>query len=162
MTMGKHTYLRPAGHVLVPAAAIGSLSTLLAAGLGALGILSRVNLAVSKLISQGKPAVFPKSLPEWSVWLATVLFAFGLAFSILNVQGTWRRVMLWITTMVIVAGWAPVLGLAAHAPEIGAPFIAAVWSGVCAMVYAGNHRMPCDAPAGSASEISPENPHEAR
>ena len=56
MTMGKNTYFRPAGHVLVPAAAIGSLSVLLASGLGALGILSRVNLAISKLVSQGKPA----------------------------------------------------------------------------------------------------------
>jgi hypothetical protein len=159
--MGKNTHFRPAGHVLVPVAAIGSLSVLLAAGLGALGILSRVNLAISKLVSQGKPAVFSKSLPDWSLWLVTVLFAYGLAFSILNVPGTWRRVMLWITTVVVVAGWAPVLSLAAHAPEIGAPFIAAVWSGVCAVVYAGNHRMACDG-ADRDTEIPAEDPHEAR
>ena len=67
---------------------------------------------------------FPKALPEWSVWLATVIFAFWLAFAILSVAGTWRRVVLWITALVLIAGWAPVLSLAARSPDIGAPFIA--------------------------------------
>ena len=95
-------------------------------------------------MSQGKPASFPKALPEWAVWLAVVLFALGLAFAILSVAGTWRRVVLWITTAALVAAWAPVLALAAHAPDISAPFIAVIWSGVCALVYAGNHQMVCD------------------
>ncbi len=129
----------------LPAAAIGLLSALLVGGLGALGILEQVNRMISNTVSQGKWMVFPNALPAWVLWLAAVLFAFGLAFSILNVPGTWRRVMLWITAVLVVAGWAPVLGLAAYAPEIAAPLIATLWSGLCALVYAGNHRMPCDA-----------------
>ncbi len=128
----------------VPAAVIGSLSILLAAGLSALGILDRVNGMTAKGLLAEKAAGFPRALPEWSVWLAAVLFAFGLSFAILSVAGTWRRCVLWITAVVLVAGWAPVLSLAAHAPDIAAPFIATVWSGVCALVYAGNHRMACD------------------
>lgn len=142
--MGKPSHPRPEGHVLVPAAVIGSLSILLAVGLSALRILDRADLAVGSLISQGKPAGFPKALPEWAVWLAVVWFAFGLAFAILSVAGTWRRVVLWITTAFLVAAWAPVLALAARAPDIAAPLIAVIWSGVCALVYAGSHRMPCD------------------
>jgi hypothetical protein len=136
--------VRPAGHVLVPAAAIGSLSILLAAGLTALGILDRMNGLIADLLLQDGQEKFPKALPDGSVWLATVLFAFGLSFAILSVAGTWRRIVLWITTAVLVAAWAPVLSLAAHAPEISAPFIAVLWSGVCALVYAGRHRMACD------------------
>lgn len=98
----------------------------------------------AKWLFAGKAAGFPKALPEWSVWLAAGLFAFGLSFAILSVPGTWRRCVLWITAVVLVAGWAPVLCLAAHAPDIAAPFIATVWSGVCALVYAGKHRMVCD------------------
>jgi hypothetical protein len=94
-------------------------------------------------------------LPEWAVWLAVVLLAFGLTFAILNVAGTWRRVVLWITTMALVAAWAPVLSLAARAPDVAAPLIAVIWSGVCALVYAGNHRMPCDEPV-DLSEKSDE------
>lgn len=142
--MGETSHPRPEGHVLVPAAVIGSLSILLAVGLSVLRILDRVDLAIGKWMSQGKPASFPKALPEWAVWLAVVLFAFGLAFAILSVAGTWRRVVLWITTAVLVAAWAPVLALAARAPDIAAPFIAVIWSGVCALVYAGNHQMACD------------------
>ncbi len=134
--------------MLVPASAIGSLSILLCAGLSMLGMLGRFDTMVARIVTQGRVAGFPKALPEWAVWLATVAFAFGMSFSILSVPGTWRRFVLWITAMVLVAGWAPVLCLSARAPDIGAPWIAVLWSGVCALVYAGNHRMPAD-------EISP-------
>jgi hypothetical protein len=144
--MGKSSHPRPEGHVLVPAAVIGSLSILLAVGLSALHILDRVDLAIGKWMSQGKPAGFPKALPEWAVWLAVVLLTFGLASAILSVAASWRRVVLWITTAALVAAWAPVLALAAHAPDIAAPLIAVIWSGVCALIYAGNHRMACDEP----------------
>ena len=140
----KNSHPRPAGHVRVAAAAIGLLSILLAAGLSVLGILERVNGAIAKGLLAGKATGVPKMLPEWLVWCAAVLLAFGLSFAILNVAGTWRRCVLWLTTVVLVAGWAPVLSLAAHAPDIAAPLIATFWSGVCALVYAGNHRLPCD------------------
>lgn len=157
MILKKETHPHPEGHVLMPAAAIGSLSILLVAGLSALRILDRVDLLIGRLASNGKAGGFPKALPEWSVWLATVIFAFWLAFAILSVAGTWRRVVLWITALVLIAGWAPVLSLAARSPDIGAPFIAVLWSGICALVYAGNHRMACDA----VKEPTTENSHAA-
>ena len=134
----------PAGHVLVPASAIGSLSTLLVVGLSLLGILGRLNFAVAQIVAQEKFPSFPRVLPEWSVWLVTVLLAFALSFAILSVPATWRRLVIWISALVLVAGWAPALVLAAHAPAVAAPFIAVLWSGVCAVVYAGKHRMPVD------------------
>ncbi|MES2657212.1 MAG: hypothetical protein V4689_01275 [Verrucomicrobiota bacterium] len=135
--------------------AIGSLSILLVAGLGVLGVLDRLNSWVSNMVSHGKAVNFPKALPGGLVWLVAVGFAFGISFSILNVPGIWRRVMLWLTALVVVAGWAPVLSLAAHAPDIGAPWIATLWSGVCSLVYARGHRMACDG-------ISQKTPDEAR
>jgi lipoprotein signal peptidase len=154
MTMPKNPLPHPVGHVLLAAAVIGSLSLLLAVGLSLLGHLARLDRVISTLMAQGKNAEFPKTLPEWALWLATVIFAFGLAFSILSVPGTWRRVVLWVTTLVLVAAWAPVLSLAAHSPQVTAPFIAAWWSGVCALVYAANHRMACD----ESAEKSPSPP----
>ncbi len=135
---------RPSGHLLVPAAAIGSLSILLAAGLSLLGMLDRLDGMAASLVTREKAADFPQSLPEWSLWLAALGFAFGLSFSILSVPGTWRRLILWLTSLALIAAWAPVLSLAAYAPDIATPFIAALWSGVCALVYAGKHRMPCE------------------
>ena len=135
----------PVGHVLLPAATIATMSILLVVGLGALGILDRVDHAITWVLMRGKPVEFAQSLPAWTLWLVTVVFALGLSFALLSVGGTFRRVILWLTTLFLVAGWAPVLSLAAHQPEIGAPLIAVLWSGVCAMVYAGSHRMRSDA-----------------
>jgi len=135
---------RPTGHVLVPAAAIGGLSIILAAGLKLLEILEQLNSVIARLVSQGSAKNFPKHLLEFTVWAVTGFFAFGLAAAILGTPSLWRRLVLWITSLVLIAAWAPVLSLAAHAPDISAPWIATLWSGVCAIVYAANHRMPCD------------------
>lgn len=140
--------------MLVPAAAIGALAVLLVAGFEALKLMGAADRMIAKVVSQGALQGFSKALPDWSVWLATMAFAFGLPIAILSVAGAWRRWVLWITTLALVAGWAPVLALAAHFPDVGAPFTAALWSGVCAMVYAGSHRM--------ASDRSIEKNHEAR
>ncbi len=150
--MTRHKTLHPQapGHVLVPASAIGGLSLVLAAGLAALGVIERANEGIARLVSRGGVETFGKHLPAWVIWLAAVILAFGLAFAILATPGHGRRALLWITAVVLMAAWAPVLSLASHAPDIAAPWIATVWSGVCALVYAANHRMPCDAhPASS-------------
>jgi len=134
--------------VLVTAAFIGSLALVLAAGLGALGLTSLADAAIASRLSRAiqpeSAAAFPKALPSWALWLGTAVVAYGLALAMLAVPGTWRRLVLWFTTLGLVTAWAPVLGLAAHAPEIAAPFIAAVWSGTCALVYSRSHRMPGD------------------
>ncbi len=150
---------RPVGHVLVPASAIAALSILLGVGLSLLGTLDRANFAIARIVSQDPAAPYPKFLPQWSLWFAAALIAFALSFSILSVAGAWRRWVLWISAIVLTAAWAPVLSLAAHAPDVSAPLVAALWSGVCAIVYAGRHLMPCDeAPATS----SPDSSHETR
>jgi hypothetical protein len=130
--------------VLVPAAAIGGLSVVLAAGLSATGLIGRVDAMIAASVSRAGRETFPNHLPESLVWLATAVFAFGLAFTILSTAGTLRRIALWITTVILVGAWAPVLSLAAHAPEVATPWIATFWSGVCALIYTSKHRMDCD------------------
>lgn len=144
MIPAKASQSLPEGHVLLPAATIAGLSILLAVGLGVLRILDRIEHAAAALVLQGKSSDFPKEAPSWALWLAAALLAFGLALSILGVSGTWRRSVLWATSVILVLGWAPVLVLAARSPDIGAPLIAVFWSGLCAMVYARNHRMAVD------------------
>ena len=151
--MSRITHRLPIGHELLAAVAIGALSALLAAGLGVLGLLGALNGTISRWVGHATP----RSLPVWLPWLAAVVFAFALALAILSVPGTWRRLVLWITAVVLVAAWAPVLGLAAHAPEIAAPLVATLWSGVCAVVYARNHHMASD-----RQPVPTDAPHEAR
>ena len=145
VTRHTSTHQRPAGNIRLATAAIGGLSILLVAGLGALGVIGRMDSLVGRLVSRGGGVGnFPNQLPGWCVWLVAAGFAFGLAFAILSTAENWRRGVLWVTAVFLVAAWAPVLSLAAYAPAISAPWIATFWSGVCSLVYAANHHMPAD------------------
>lgn len=137
----------PEGHPALAALAIVALSMLLVAGLALAGWIDRIDGRVGEWVSRGGRQVYAKELPAWLPWLAGAVLAAGLAGAILATPGGWRRVVLWLVTLVIVAAWAPVLSLAAHQPAITVPWIACLWAGFCAMVHASRHRMPCDAPS---------------
>jgi hypothetical protein len=138
------------GHVILPAAAIGGLSMVMALGLEFLGVLPRINAVIVGLVSRGGAEKFSKSLPDLWVWLAAIVCAFGAAAAVLGTPGQLRRGLLWLTAVVLVAAWAPVLSLAALAPDIAAPCVATVWSGICALVYTSRHDMPVDHPEGDS------------
>ncbi|NJR42470.1 MAG: ArsA family ATPase [Akkermansiaceae bacterium] len=74
-----------------------------AAGLSALRITDRLNFSISQLVTQGKQEIFSKTLPSWSIWLAAVIFSFGLTLAIFHVPGMWRRVVLWLTTLFLIS-----------------------------------------------------------
>ncbi len=145
MSSGKPNQPRHSGNVSVAVIVIGSLTVLLVVGLTLPGILDRLDGLVARLTLDDAGQAFPKSLPSWSIWLSTIFLSYAVPFAILEAPGRWRRLMLWFTALVLVAGWAPVLVLAARAPDISAPWIATLWSGICAIFYAANHRMPADA-----------------
>ncbi len=130
----------PRGHVFMPAAAIGSLAMVLAAGLAAFGLLDRIDRAVAATVSVSGTSLRP--IPPAIIWLGAAVVSYLLALAMLGSPGTWRRVVLWSTTVMLMAAWAPVLVLAARQPAIAAWLVAATWSGACSFVYARNHRMP--------------------
>ena len=140
----KHRVAHPAGHVAAPAAAITALSLALVGGLALLGVLGRVDATITAMVSRSGSESFPNDLPSWLPWVAAAVFAPALAASMLATPALWRRALLWITSVVLIAAWAPVLSLAAYEPRIAAPCIACFWAGICALVYSANHRMPCD------------------
>ncbi len=134
----------PAGHVWQAAATIGAMSLSLAVGLELTGGLVRLNDLAMRFVAAGGMQSCPKRLPDVSIWLVAVLAAFGLAAALLLTSGGGRRILLWLTAVLLMAAWAPVLALAAHFPAVAAPWVAAVWSGACAVFYASRHQMPCD------------------
>lgn len=128
-------------------AAIGTLSLVLAAGLQIIGLLPRFDKLAAALVSRGGAEPFPQRLPAAVPWIAAAVIGYALAFAILATPGTGRRAILWVTTVILVTTWAPVLSLASYFPNIGAAWITAAWSGVCAIVYARNHVMPAETTA---------------
>ena len=134
----------PTGQVALPAAAIGALSLLLAVGLDLLGVTVRMDEMIRHLVARDGRETFAKSLPEWVIWSGTTIVAFGVAFTILQTPGMAKRWIFWLSAIISVVAWAPVLSLASHAPDVSTPCIAALWSGICAIVYTARHRMPID------------------
>lgn len=134
----------PAGHIVSTVAAIGGMAVVLAVGLGAIGLLDRMDTAIGQALRAVAPPASTRPLHPALPWLGIVVVSFVLPLAMLSVPANWRRLLLWITTLVIVAGWAPVLALAARAPEISGAFTATFWGGLCSLIYTSRHRMPCD------------------
>jgi hypothetical protein len=133
--------------VPIAVAVSGGLGVVMAAGLHLLGIADRLDGALALWLGEAvgqAGAVFPKAVPAWLRWVVTGALAFGLAAAMLTVPGTWRRLVLWTTALVLTLAWAPVLTLAAHAPQVTAAVAAVLWVGVCAAFYARTHILPCE------------------
>jgi hypothetical protein len=125
----------------------GGLGVVMAAGLHLLGIADRADGALAGWLGEAvgqAGAAFPKTVPAWLRWVVTGALAFGLAAAMLTVPGNWRRLVLWTTALVLTLAWAPVLALAAHAPQVTAAVAAVLWVGVCAAFYARTHILPCE------------------
>lgn len=141
---------RSDGHIGMACASITALATGLAAGLGALGLLDQSDRNLAAWFAAGiaggagASEAFPNRLPMWLPWVAVVLFANLLSAAILASPGWERRLLLWFATTLVAAAWAPVLCLAAFFPQVSAVVAATAWAGMCACVYAANHRMPAD------------------
>ena len=125
----------------------GGLGVVMAVGLQLLGIADRADGVLAAWLSQAAGSAgadFPKAVPAWLRWVVTAALSFGLAAAMLTVPGAWRRVVLWTTALVLTLAWAPVLALAAHAPQVTAATAAVLWVGVCAAFYARTHILPCE------------------
>lgn len=138
---------QPEAHVASATWIIAGMALAMALVLEAGGVLRHTDHAIARIVSRGGAETFPNSLSPWLPWLAAALFVLGLTHAIFHTDGTAKRVMLWLTAMVLVGAWAPVLSLCAYKPTISAVWIATAWSGVCAIVYASRHHMPCDEPS---------------
>lgn len=141
----------PAGHWLAAALTIGALSMILCTGLTLLGLAARMDAWLFESVASVIPGPFPHTLGMTASWSATIAIAFGLPMLLLGIPAHWRRLVIAVSIVVSIAAWIPVLALAAHSPSLSMPLVAGVWSGICAIIYATRHRMPCDVhPSASA------------
>lgn len=142
---------KDAPHIGLAVFATGVMALALAVGLGFLKLVVTVDgFFAAVFLPKGMPPA-SHSLNPAMLWTATALLAFALPAVMLNVPGTWRRMVVWCATLLLTLSWGPVMLLAALRPEIGVAVVAVVWSGFCAMIYATNHVLPVDAPAKKAN-----------
>ena len=141
--MDQAAHKHPA-HVGFATIAITLMAVGLAAGLEFLGIINRLDAWIAALMQKPGISAPVHSLNPYLNWTVTALLALGLAGVMLNISGSWRRIVIWVLAMIITSFWVPVLLLASHKPEIGLALVGLLWSGCCAMVYTMNHEVPAD------------------
>ena len=122
----------------------GAMSLGLAAGLDILNLVSRFDASLTRVFAPPSLATPSLALSRSVVWLASAFLAFALPAVLLHVPGMCRRGIIFLLTICLTLSWGPVLVLAARRPEISIALIAVLWSGLCAIYYAHNHRLPVD------------------
>ena len=97
-----------------------------------------------------------RDAPRAGLLVAVVSASYLLPMLLLRTPLWWRRVVLWVSFLLVGLAWWPVLALAAWKIEPCMPVAALLWSGFCAMIYAQRHQLPCE-------KISTDEakPHEA-
>lgn len=73
---------------------------------------------------------FEHRVPAAVSWLLTIAVAFGLPALLLSCHHGWQRITLWLASVAVLALWVPVLGLAAHRPEVSLVWLAAAGAGL--------------------------------
>lgn len=134
----------PRGTVALPASAIGGMSLAVALGFQSVGLNARIDASLLGWLNAMGLGTTPVVLPAAIGWGLSLLFGFGLSFAILESPGHARRAMLWLSTLVIVMGLLPVLGLSAKWWSQAPLLVSVVWSGLCSIIYATRHWMPCE------------------
>jgi hypothetical protein len=135
---------KPPAHPLAALLAIGGMSLALAAALELLGFSHRLDVLVAGWVkSTGLGGGF-RALPAHAPWLWAVPLVFGLAGAMLGSRRSWRRLVLWATTLLLTLAWIPVLALAGYQAQVTMPLLALIWCGLWAMIYATRHQEPGD------------------
>lgn len=133
---------KPPAHPLTALLSIGGMSLVMAAVLELLGFSQRLDGVIEgQLGTLGLEGGF-RPLPGYVPWLWTVPLVLGLAVGMLGSRRAWRRTVLWVTVLVLTAGWVPVLALAGFRAEVSMPLLALAWCGLWAMIYAARHQEP--------------------
>lgn len=133
------------GHVCSPGLLCGSIGLLLALILQKFGFFEMGNSALYRLLEANLTLGVPvAALSLITLAVVAAIYSIGIAWSILDSRGAWRRVLIWMTAMILVIVTVPTLAVWSI---YFSPFLvltSVFLSSLCAMVYAARHRMSCD------------------
>jgi hypothetical protein len=138
--------LKPPAHPLAALLSIGGMSLVVAGTLHQLGITRGIDRSALEWMKSSQMGGDFRDLPAVWGWLWTALISsFGLAAGMLISRRHWRRVVIWVSVLLLTLCWVPVLGLSGWKVPLALPMVAAVWCGLWAMIYAARHQEPGDA-----------------
>ena len=133
------------GKVGVSTLLYGALGLLVAGALDWVGLLGKGDQRILDFIFE--PVFRGVVNMEFGIAVTlplTGVLCFGLAFSVLDSGGMWRRFLLGLTVAVLVLALVPTLALwGIYFPPMVC-LVGIFWTWFTSIIYAGHHQMPCD------------------
>jgi len=149
-----NSHYKPTGSVTLPAMMCGVAAAALAIGLSIMGYFEDGDLWLKgEFAKEPFYLVEPEFLNEWWGYVAAVIGGWFVAVAVMDSAGWWRRCLVGAMSFVVAVGFSPVLMLWGIYWSPIILVVAVVWGWFCAMVYSGQHLMPCDVPFQTVSEV---------
>lgn len=121
--------------VLAGAVALcAGLTLVILFGLQQAGGIEALDQRLTQAIETRLGESLDRELPELLHWSVAALIAVALPLVLLLCSRAWQCWVLWLSVVVVLAVWAPVLGLAAYRPELVLVLMAAVISGLLSLI----------------------------
>jgi len=140
------------GNPLISAAVVGTFSLALALVLQILGIYRGVGETLWNAYQTRGFRVGEGFVEEaGGLWVVAVL-VYSQAWLLCEVPGLHRRLLVLLSSLVLIALASLVLALWGLYWCPAAALVATLWAGFCAILWANQHRMPCE---GAALEGAP-------
>lgn len=142
---------RPTIPVAGPALLCAGLTLVLLVVLRQSGMVEAMDRELVRVFAGHLGETPVQHLPVAMTWSAAALVALLLPLALFSCPHAWQRCLLWLSSVVVLAAWAPVLALAAHHPGVSLPVLAALLSGLLVLIQlAWLHR-------GRRDPISPDH-----
>jgi hypothetical protein len=150
--MSARTSAKPS-HIVAPSLLFGTMAVGLAVGLDSLGFWSQLDDSMTAWTEKLGDGM--REVPSPYAMLLTMATAYLLPLLMLSSPHWWRRLVLWVSMLLITLAWVPVLALAHWKLLPCMPVVALCWSGLCAFIYALNQPLPCEQNAQKPSPAPP-------
>lgn len=135
----------PEGRVGGPGLLYGGVGLALAAAMQITGLFKQGDSSLKEdLLSAMMNGVAPDVLATPVLLMVAAVFSFGIALAVLDSPGTWRRIVLGVTAMVVLLAMVPAFAVWQIYFSPFLPLIALFWSWFCTMMYVNHHLMPCE------------------
>ncbi|MFC5051874.1 hypothetical protein ACFPK9_14820 [Rubritalea spongiae] len=136
---------KPNGTVVVPATLCALTGSVLAVGMELMGFFRPIETLLHK-IWLGEPFLIsePVVVMNYVNWGIAFVVSWLVALVVLDSANLWRRLLIGAISLVLLIGAVPCLVLWDVEWMAMVPLLALMWTWCCALVYASQHRMPCD------------------
>ncbi|MFC7337110.1 hypothetical protein ACFQY0_07970 [Haloferula chungangensis] len=133
---------KPEPHPGAAALAISFMALAVAGVLVMVGVAAKLDLMVVHVSRSFGLEGELRELGRPVVWVWTAFSTIGLCQAMLHAPGNWRRLVLFLSSLLLTLSWIPVLALASYAAPIAVPLAAILWGGFGSEIYAVRHREP--------------------